>query len=195
MCIVILLAMIVQADAQGDLDIKVKKTAGREFYYKDVPVAPQALERMFPSLGDGSSADTVDLRLNPFMSNSYKDTMWSFPWETNYQKERCYGSSLGPDYYRVNYQLDSVRASYFGLGFTEYIVLGTTSAGKYIVLSILNGGGSLTQCCVFILDITADKLVRLGYTEIPNIRDYAVEVKGNTIICDKLRYEVPVSAR
>lgn len=192
-CLIILFA--ITSDAQSDLDIKVKKTSSAEFYYKGKPVAPQALERMFPLLGDGGSADTVNLRLNPFMSNSYRDTSWTFSWESAYQKQRAYRSDLGSDYYRTNYQLDSTRASYFALGFTNYIVLGMTTGGKFIVLSILNGGGSLTQCCVFILDIRGDTLVRLGYTEIENIRDYPIEIKGNTISCGKVKYEIPKSAR
>ena len=194
-CLVIFVA--INTSAQSDLDIKVKKQEelSTGFIYDGKPVAPQALERMFPSLAGARSADTVDLRINPFLSNSYRDTAWTFPWQSEAQKRSTYRSSLGASYYRITYKLDSIKASYFPKGSVAYFVFGMTRSGKYIIVSSLSGEDSPTQNSLFVLDVQGDQLIRLAAVDLPDFPAYEVELADNVIRCGVTSYPLPPAAR
>jgi hypothetical protein len=174
--------------AQGIQGIKVKKAVpiSREFVYNGKPVAPEALVDLFPDMAEGNGKDTADLRKFPYDAHSYKDSSKFFhPWIKDYQTDRIYWSKFTRDYFGA-----------ISNEVAEYMVMGNTSGGKFIILGSYNGGGTLTITNVFILDIQGDKLIKLGgFLETYDTKRYPVEIRGDTIINGSITYQIPLSAR
>ena len=138
------------------------------FKWNNKPVTPEALVPLFPSMADGTSADSVDLKAGSFAQPVYRDT----------------------DFYLRSEKEIWMRCNLDYNGFTFYHVMGFAN-GKFIVMAYLNGGGTLTQALVFFLQIKGVKLYKAGQFETPNTRDFDVTVKGNEVIYRGKHHQVP----